>query len=47
MAGLSNLEMPNKFRLVLNGTGYKLTATTETINGGTRYTADNGPSYLS
>ena len=43
MAGLSNLEMPNKFRLVLNGTGYKLTATTETINGGTRYTADNGP----
>jgi RHS repeat-associated protein len=43
LQGVTSLLMPDKFRLVLNGTGYKLTATTETINGGTRYTADNGP----
>ncbi len=43
LQGLTSLLMPNKFRLVLNGTGYKLTATTDIINGGTRYTADSGP----
>ena len=41
--GLSSIHFPDTFRLVLHGTGYKLTVTTETINGGTRYTADNGP----
>lgn len=43
LQGLTSLLMPDKFRLVLNGTGHKLTATTEAINGGTRYTADSGP----
>lgn len=34
---------PNKYRLVFDGAGHKLVASTETINGGTRYYAKDAP----